>query len=104
MRAGDPYSAIDQYSGPLSVLLEKGLVSQDDEGAYSLSPRAREAMEDLHAAGRQHVARLQPLPEEDLEALADQLERAVAGIIADPVLSPRPGSHMAGSRSLRTLE
>jgi hypothetical protein len=58
-------------------------------------------MEDIHAAGRQHVARMQPLPEEDLEMLADQLERAVAGIIADPVLSPRPGSHMAGSRSLR---
>jgi hypothetical protein len=101
LRAYDPYSAIDHYTAPLAVLLEKGLVSQDDDGAYALSPHAREAMEEVHAAGRHHVAQMQPLPEEDLETLADQLERAVAGIIADPVLSPRPGSHLAGSRSLR---
>jgi hypothetical protein len=101
LRAGDPYSATDQYTTPLSILLEKGLVSQDAEGAYALTPSTREAMDRLQAAARQHVARLQPLPQDDLEALAGQLERAVAAIIADPVLSPRPGSHLEGSRSLR---
>src|SRR5205814_7980010 len=35
--------------------------------------------------------------------LAHQLERAVEATLADPVLSPRPGSHLMGSRSLRTF-
>ncbi|MFL5731766.1 MAG: helix-turn-helix domain-containing protein [Chloroflexia bacterium] len=101
LRAYEPYSAIDWCTAPLGVFLEKGLVAVDTGGAYTLTPRGREAMDDLHAAGRQHVSQLQPLPEEELETLADQLERATAGFIADPVLSPRPGSHLEGARSLR---
>lgn len=97
------YSTVDLLERPLSVLREKGLVVEDGDGAISLTYRARDAVERLNVAGRAHVAQAQPLPSDELEMLTSQLERAVGSILNDPVLAPRPGSHLAGSRSLATL-
>lgn len=100
IRANNPYSAIDQYSAPLAYLVEKGLVLRRSGGNYSLAPRALDAVERVHVAGRSHVARLQPLPDEDLSALAASLERAVNAVLDDDVLKAVPGSHLAGHHSL----
>lgn len=94
------YSPVDSLSAPLALLTEKRLVLEHDNGTLSLSPRAIEAVARVHAAGRAHVARLHPLPPDDLELLAITLQKAVDALMEDPVLSPRPGSQFAGSRSL----
>jgi Mn-dependent DtxR family transcriptional regulator len=104
IRAEEPYATIDRYSAPLARLLEKGLVMRDKAGAYALSPQAKDAVDRLHTAGRAYVSQFRPLPAEDLEELARQLERAVDAVVADPVLAPRPGSHLAGSLSLRPFD
>ncbi len=103
IRADDPYSTIDQETPILEALVEKGLVGRDNNGCYSLAARAKGAIARLHDAGRAHVGRLRPLPDEELEELARQLERAVQGILSDSALSPRPGSHLAGRLSLATF-
>lgn len=103
MRARDPYRAIDIFSDPLSTLLEKGLVVEDSEEGYFLTPYARQAMHDLHAAATAHLSSLSTLPESDLQALAQQLDRAVEAVVADPTLAPRPGSHLMEHRALRAL-
>src|SRR5205823_6546029 len=56
-----------------------------------------------HEAARARLAEMHPLPAEELEALAEQLERAVDRVMHDPVLAPVPGSHLAASRSLATF-
>jgi hypothetical protein len=94
------YSTVDLLTAPLALLTEKGLVLEHDNGTLSLSPRAIEAVAHVHEAGRSHVARHQPLPPDELEPLAFTLEKAVDALMADPVLSPRPGSQLAGSRAL----
>lgn len=96
------YSSRDHLSNHLAALKEKGLVGEDEDGHFTLTPNARKAVEATHEAGKAHVARLQPLPQEELETLAGQLERAVEAVMNDPVLAPRPGSHLAGSRTLVT--
>jgi hypothetical protein len=97
------YSTRDPMAEEIALLKEKELVEEDEEGYLTLAPQAWQAVEGVHEAGREHVAGLQPLPPEELESLRYQLERAVEGIMHDPVLSPRPGSHLAGSRSLATF-
>jgi hypothetical protein len=97
------YSTRDHLTEQLAALKESGLVEEDADSCFTLAPQAWQAVEDVHKAGRAHVAGLQPLPPEELEALRDQLARAVEAILRDPVLSPRPGSHLAGSRSLDTF-
>jgi helix-turn-helix protein len=94
------YSTVDSLTIPLTLLTEKGLVLEHDNGTLSLSPRAVEVVARVHAAGRAHVARLQPLPPDELELLAVTLQNAVDALMEDPVLSPRPGSQLAGSRAL----
>lgn len=96
------YSTRDHLSAPIAVLKEKGLLQEDAEGCITLTPQAVEAVEAVHTAGKAHVANLQPLPSNELEALTHQFERAVEAVLNDPVLSPRPGSHLAGSLSLHT--
>jgi hypothetical protein len=100
IRADNPYRTIDVYSPAVAALVEKGLVLQDENGAYSLAPRAREVVDRLNEAGMAHVAAMHPLPESELEALAHQLQRAVDAMLADPVLAPRPGSRLKGSHTL----
>jgi hypothetical protein len=100
MRAREPYSAVDHVPEPVGILEEKGLLLRVGDGAYTLSDEAREAVERVHELGRAHVARLQPLPPEELEALAHELHRALVPMLNDPVLAPRAGSHLAGSHSL----
>ncbi|MDQ3930953.1 MAG: hypothetical protein M3328_17640, partial [Chloroflexota bacterium] len=97
------YSTIDATAAPLATLKEKGLLHEDAGGALDLSREAREAVDQLHATARAQLARLQPLAPGDLGSLTGRLERTVQGILNDPVLSPRPGSHLAGSRSLATF-
>jgi DNA-binding MarR family transcriptional regulator len=99
----NPYGTVDGFSAPLATLKEKGLVLQDQTGRFALTPRGRDAVERVHVAGRAYLSQMQPLPPDDLEMLAGRLESAVEGILADPVLAPRPGSHLAGSRSLRVF-
>jgi hypothetical protein len=100
VRARYVYSTIDTYTPLLTALKEKGFLLEDPDGGLALSPAAWEAVDRLHDAGRAYVARHRPLPDDTLQMLAHQLERAVAALLADPVLSPRPGSHLAGARSL----
>src|SRR5438552_5208143 len=97
------YSTRDLLAAPLSVLKEKGLVLEDKEGRLVLSPQARQAVERLHEAARARLAEMRPLPAQELEVLARQLERAVDGVMHDPVLAPSPGTHLAASRSLATF-
>lgn len=97
------YNSTDTLSAEFAALKEKGLVSEAEDGSLLLSPLAQSSVAQVHAAGRAHVAVMQPLTPDNLTELADQLERAVASIEADPVLAPRPGSQLAGSRSLATF-
>lgn len=97
------YSVKDHLSDHVAALRKHGLVDVPIEGSYTLTPEGRAAAEKFQAAGRAHVATHQPLPPEDLRTLAQQLERAVKAIMADPILAPRPGSHLAGSRALASL-
>ncbi len=97
------YGTRDHLSAPIATLMEKGLMRKDEEGRFSLTPQAQEAVASVHEAGRAHVAQLQPLPPDILEELLRQLERGVDAVMRDPVLAPRPGSQLAGSRSLATF-
>jgi len=97
------YSARDHLSDHVATLKAHGLVEVPKEGNYTLTPQGRAMAEEMQAAGRAHVATHQPLPPDELQALAHQLERAVTAIISDPILAPRPGSHLAGSRALAAL-
>lgn len=103
VRARDPYSTIDQEPAARAILGEKGFLVRDDHDRISLSPEARETVDELHSIAREHVAHLQPLPADQLDTLAYQLDRAVQAILSDSVLAPRPGSHLAGSHSLATF-
>ncbi len=96
------YSSRDHLMAHLAALEAKKLVMRDEEGRFTLTPGAFEVVEAVHMAGKAHVAGLQPLPQEELEELARQLERAVQAVLSDPVLAPRRGSHLAGSRTLVT--
>lgn len=99
----EPYSAVDPFTEHLTILIKKGLVKEDKAGTITLAPRAVKAIEELHAAGREYVGRAQPLPPDELEKLADQLERAVEAMVMDPNLSPKPKSHFARSRWLASF-
>ena len=103
VRAWDPYSTQDTHGEAFAALAAKGLVRVDEQGSFGLSPEGREAVDRLHEAGRAFVAAHKPLPPHDLETASALLSSAVAATLADPVLSPRPGSHLAGSRSLATF-
>lgn len=97
------YSAIDNISAPVSALKERGMLLDDGTGGLSLAPEAREAVEGLHAVARANLGMLELLPVGELELLMERLESAVHAILNDPVLMPRPGSQLAGSRSLATF-
>jgi hypothetical protein len=100
VRAWDPYSTRDTHGEAFAALAAKGLMLADEQGNLALSPEGREAVDRLHEAGRAFVAAHKPLPPDDLEAVSALLGSAVAATLADPVLVPRPGSHLAGSHSL----
>jgi hypothetical protein len=103
VRAWDPYSTQDTHAEALAALTAKGLVLADEQGYVVLSEAGREAVDRLHEAGRAFVAAHNPLPPEELDTVSALLGSAVEATLSDPVLAPRPGSHMAGSRSLETF-
>ncbi|HEY0068849.1 MAG TPA: hypothetical protein VGE04_02665 [Chloroflexia bacterium] len=103
VRAWDPYATKDVYSESFDALVGKGLVLEDAQGNLGLSTAGRQAVDRLHKAGREFVAAHRPLPPSDLETLSDLLQSAVEATLADPVLAPRPGSHLAGARSIATF-
>ncbi|HYP40100.1 MAG TPA: hypothetical protein VEX13_07035 [Chloroflexia bacterium] len=96
VRAFNPYQTIDDFTGPLSLLNEHGLILEDAEGAFSLSPDAQAVVNEANAAGRQYVAGHRPLPPGELELAALLLLKASDAVVSDPLLSPRPASHLAG--------
>ncbi len=100
IRAFDPYSTKDDLMGEVARLQENGRVREEGQGRLALSTQAEKVVEGLHRAGRAHVAAMQPLPPSDLDRLADLLQTVVAATVADPVLMPRPGSHLASGLSL----
>ncbi len=103
VRAWDPYSTKETHEEAFVALSAKGLVMEDEQGNLGLSLAGRDVVDRLHAAGREFVAAHKPLPSDDLETMSGLLRSAVEATLADPVLSPRPGSHLAGSRSLATF-
>ncbi|HET6262596.1 MAG TPA: hypothetical protein VFG99_10225 [Chloroflexia bacterium] len=103
VRAWDPYSTQDTHAEAFAALAGKGLVTEDAQGNLALSATGSEVVDRLHEAGRAFVAAHDPLPSEELEAVSALLGAAVEATLADPVLAPRPGSHLAGSRSLTTF-
>ena len=100
IRSYFPYHVIDPFTPGVALLKEKGLLEGDEIEGLSLSARGRGAIERLHTEAKEHVSRIKALPTEQAKSLADQLESAVETITSDPVLEPRPGSHLAGSRSV----
>ena len=98
-----PYHFTDPFTPSITLLKEKKLVEGDTIEGITLTKRALDAMERLHTEAKEHVSRIEALPLTETEALARQLERASRAIISDPVLAPRPGSHLAGSRSQATF-
>jgi hypothetical protein len=103
LRASNPYQVVDNLTEPLSALKAKGLVVERKGGALALSEEAAWAISHLHAAGREFVAQHKPLPADELELLALQLERGLDAVTQDPILSPRPGSHLAGTYAFGPL-
>lgn len=100
MRAYDPYSAIDRYSGPVGQLVEQGLVHQDVDGTLTLSAQARAAVDRLHTEATDFVAHKTPISPGDLAHLAHELRRCADALAANPALMPHPGSHLMGYQSL----
>jgi hypothetical protein len=96
LRAHNPYQVIDDVSGPLAKLKEKGLVDESTVGRFTLSPEAHAAVDRLHTEATRFVARRVVLPTEDARRLADELRRAASALEADPRFAPFPGSHLAG--------
>jgi predicted transcriptional regulator len=94
------YSSRDLLTEPLEILDSKGLILQDMEGGYTLTPWARGAVESVHEAAWAHLSRMDPLPPDRLQRLAEVLERASLAVREDPALGDRPGTHLAGSRAL----
>ena len=103
VRAWDPYTTRDVYAEPFAALMERDLIAEDEQGSLSLTSGGMDAAERLHAAGRAFVATHQTLPPEELQTTVVLLDLAVKAVLSDPVLEPRPGSHLAGSRSLATF-
>ncbi|HEX5129323.1 MAG TPA: hypothetical protein VFV90_06235 [Usitatibacter sp.] len=97
VRAWNPYIVIDDDSEPVAELLHRGLLREDAEGALSLSPEAVAAVERVHTGSSAYVAGREVLPRNTLQALADQLRRAVDALTEHPTAAPRPGSHLAGA-------
>lgn len=100
LRAYDPYAVIEHHTEYIARLHEKGLVLQDEHGNITLSPVGRRAIDRLHTEGTSYVAGRMVLPHETLERLAGELRRCADALAADPALTPRPGSHLAGYMSL----
>lgn len=100
MRAYDPYSAIDRYSEWLAQLVEKKLVHESVDSSLTFSPLARVTVDRLHTEATAFVARKTPVPQADMERLASQLRRCADALAADPLLSPRHGSHLMGYKAL----
>jgi hypothetical protein len=94
------YSSRDLLTEPLEILESKGLILQDMEGGYIPTPWARGAVESVHEAAWAHLSRMEPLAPDPLMRLAEELERAAQAVREDPALGDRPGTHLAGSRSL----
>ena len=90
-------------AAPVALLKKKGLLMGSEDGKLSLSPAARDTIDEMHQKAGEYVGRLEPLPPTELEELANRLERARDAQLADPLLAPRPGSHLAGSHSLATF-
>lgn len=103
VRAWDPYSTQDTHAEAFAALAAKGLVTENGQGNVGLSEAGSEVVDRLHEAGRAFVAAHNPLSPEELETVSALLGAAVEATLADPVLAPRPGSHLAGSRSLETF-
>jgi hypothetical protein len=103
IRGWYPYAMKDAHAEALAALTADGLILPDEQGNLSLAPSARDAVERLHEAGREFVRAHKPLPPDDLEKMRELLESAVQATLTDPVLSPRRGSHLSGSRSLATF-
>jgi hypothetical protein len=103
IRGWYPYATKDTHAEAVAALTADGLILPDEQGNLSLAPSARDAIERLHASGREFVAAHKPLPPDDLDKMSDLLESAVRATLSDSVLAPRPGSHLAGSRSLATF-
>jgi hypothetical protein len=103
VRAWSPYAAVDNDSEPIAELIQRGLLHEDAEGALSLSPEAVTAVESMHTGSSAYVAGREVLPRDTLQALADQLRRAVDALTAHLLTMPHPGSHLAGSLSLHRL-
>jgi hypothetical protein len=97
------YSSKDLASEPVSILTEKGLLVEDAEGGYALTPWAHSIVANVHEAAWAHLSRLQPLPPGELRGLTEEFERAAKSMAEDPLLAPRPGTHFAGSRALATF-
>jgi hypothetical protein len=100
LRADDPYSTVDHFSEHLAELQALGLVLAVGEARLTPSPVALDAFRRLHAAGREHVARMEPLPPDSLEQLAVHLEAAVDSLRDNPALAPRPGNHLTAAVAL----
>lgn len=98
----EPYTNRKMLLNRVEVLRQHGFLLEDGAGHLALTPQARSAVERLHAAGRAYVAQAKPLPPAKLSQLAATLQRAVQACVADPALSPKPGSHLAASRALAT--
>jgi hypothetical protein len=100
LRAYNPYQVIDDVSGPLYQLKERGLVRESVTGGFTLSSEARAAVDRLHTEGTRYVAGRMVLSREETERLAYELRRAADAVAANSALGPRPGSHLVGFRAM----
>ena len=97
----DPYAVVDQFAGTLPELLRRGLLREDAGGALSLSPEALAAVEAVQTGSSAYVGGREVLPHDTLQALAEQLRRAVDALAAHSTTAPQPGSHLAGHLSIQ---
>jgi hypothetical protein len=100
LKGWDPYATVDASVENIANLKQEGLLLVGLDGKLSLSPQARSAIDRFHEEGRAYVAALKPLCTPELESVAHLLEAAVSAVLFNPMLVPRPGSHLAASRAL----
>ena len=90
-------------AAPVALLKKRGLLVGSEDGSFLYLRQRETPLMKLHEKAREYVGRLEPLPPTELEDLANRLESARDSLLADPLLAPRPGSHLAGSHSLATF-
>jgi DNA-binding MarR family transcriptional regulator/DNA-binding HxlR family transcriptional regulator len=93
-----PYVSLAGLDQRLADAASRGLIQQTDNHAFRLTELGRRALHGALEAAWVVMAKLEPLPADDLRRLTDLLKQVVDASLAAP--QPRDKRHLAVSRSV----